>query len=260
MQNLVDFVEKSDMWAEPYVDILNVAPQTSIDDAYRVQVAMMKRRVERGDTIIGYKAAGTTRKAQNLLGEQPYPILGTLLRSQLIEDGGTYEMREGRTYVEAEVGVLLRRDLSGPGVTYLDALAAVDCYVPIMEIAPWSPAAMAKKRSFQQVIATQKLNGGVVIGRERISPSAIDLRYEGAVVEVDDEVVATGAGAEVMGDPINVVVIIANNMAKYGVELKAGMLIMTGSVAEPFAAESNIKNARVTFTRMGNVRAQFVRR
>jgi 2-keto-4-pentenoate hydratase len=129
-----------------------------------------------------------------------------------------------------------------------------------MEIAPWSPAAMAKKRSFQQVIATQKLNGGVVIGRERISPSAIDLRYEGAVVEVDGEVVGTGTGAEVMGDPINVVVVIANNMAKYGVELKAGMLIMTGSVAEPFAAESTIKNARVTFTRMGSVRAQFVRR
>lgn len=257
MNELVDFIEQSDMWQEPFVDILDRAPDTSIDNAYDIQLATMARKVAAGDRIIGYKAAGTTRSAQNLLGDQPYPIIGTLLESQLIDDGGVYDLRVGTTYVEAEIGIVLGKDLVGPRITYQDALAAIDHYVAAMEISPWSPAAMDRKRSFQHIIATQKLNGKIVIGRCKVSPSQIDLRYEGAVVEIDGEVVGTGTGAEVMGDPIESLIAMAHRLFRHGVGLKAGMLFMTGSVATPFPGALDMRLARVGFTRLGSVAVRF---
>lgn len=257
MNELVDFIEQSDMWQEPFVDILEKAPDTSIDRAYDVQLATMARKVAAGDRIVGYKAAGTTRSAQSLLGDQPYPIIGTLLASQLIDDGSLYDLRVGTTYVEAEIGIVLGKDLVGPKITYHDALAAIDCYVAAMEISPWSPAAMNRKRSFQHIIATQKLNGKIVLGRCKVSPSQIDLRYEGAVVEIDGEVVATGTGAEVMGDPIESLIAMAHRLFRHGVELKAGMLFMTGSVAMPHPGTPQMRHARIGFTRLGTVSARF---
>ena len=257
MNELVDFIEHSDMWSEPFVDILDRSPGTSIDQAYDLQIATMARKVAKGDRIIGYKAAGTTRSAQNLLGEQPYPIIGTLLASQILGEGGIYELKQGTTYVEAEICIMLGKDLVGPTITYHDALGAIDCFVPAMEISPWSPAAMDKKRSFQRIIATQKLNGKVVLGRSKVSASKIDLRFEGAVVEVDGEIVGSGTGAEVMGDPIESLIAMARRLFRHGVELKAGMIFMTGSVAMPHPGTTDMRSARVGFTRLGSVSARF---
>ena len=257
MEDILDFIEESDMWQEPYVDILKKAPQTTIDDAYDLQFATMKRKIAKGDRIIGYKAAGTTRSAQTLLGEQPYPIIGTLLASQLLEEDAVYDLRPGTTYVEAEICIALKKDLSGPDITYYEVLDAIDYYVPAMEISPWSPAAMNKERSFQQVIATQKLNGKIVLGRNKVSPSQIDLRYEGAVVHVDGEIVATGTGAEVMGDPVTCLLAILRRLFRHGVEVKAGMMFMTGSVARPHPGALGMRNARIGFTRLGSVAVNF---
>ncbi len=253
---VLEFLDGHDMWHEPYRDLLSLRPDMTADEAYWCQFALMDRRAARGDAIVGYKAAGTTRSARELLGDGISPVVGTLMRSVLMDEGATFAVRPGKTFIEAEVAVLLGRDLSGPGVTYFDAISAIEGYLPAMEISPWSPAVLAKKRSQQHLLATQKTTGSIVVGRSVARPS-IDLRYEGAVVEVNGEVVATGAGAEVMGDPINVVVALANNLAKFGRALRAGMIVMTGSVAEPLPAE-NLTDARVTFSRLGSLGVRFV--
>ena len=43
---IVDFVEHSDMWQEPYVDILKKAPETTIDDAYEIQRLVIARALK----------------------------------------------------------------------------------------------------------------------------------------------------------------------------------------------------------------------
>ncbi|MCK8646707.1 2-keto-4-pentenoate hydratase [Mycobacterium colombiense] len=253
---ILDFLDSHDMWSEPYRDLLSVAPTATTDFAYRCQFAVMQRRIDRGDVVIGFKAAGTSPAAQQQLGGEAF-IMGTLTRSLMLDDGGVFATRPGKTFVEAEVGVVLARPLRGPGVTYYEALSAIGGYCAAMEISPWSPAAMTKLRSRQHLVATQKTTGKMVVGR-RVIPASIDLRYEGAVVEIDGEIVATGTGCEVMGDPVNVVVELANKLARFGRCLDAGMLIMTGSVAEPFPADQDLSTVRVTFSRLGSVGAHFV--
>ena len=257
MQQLVDFLLKSDPWDDPHVDLLSKKPDLTLTQAYELQLECARRRIEAGDRLIGYKAAGTSRAAKAVLPEMKFPVVGTLLASNLAQDGVEYTIRPGATYVEAEVAVRLDTDLQGPEVNFLDVASAVGALCPAIEIAPWSPSTVAKERSEQHAIATQKTDGLVIIGTPRSTGVVPDLRVEGALLEVDGECVASGAGAEAMGHPYNVVAAIARHLAAFGLGLKAGMVVMTGCLTPPLTVQPDVTTARVSFSSLGSVGVRF---
>jgi 2-keto-4-pentenoate hydratase len=62
------------------------------------------------------------------------------------------------------------------------------------------------------------------------SPSGIDLRTIGLVIERDGEVIAMGAGAAVLNQPARAVAWLANTLATYGETLPIGRPILSGSL------------------------------
>ena len=68
---------------------------------------------------------------------------------------------------------------------------------------------------------------------------------------------AAGTGINIMGNPLNAVAEVANMMSKYGEGLKAGMVIMTGTVTglTPVAPGDYVE---ASFTRLGRATARFV--
>jgi len=85
----------------------------------------------------------------------------------------------------------------------------------------------------------------------------IDLRLVGMVLEKNGEVIATGAGAAVLGNPAQPVASLANKLAGFGLSMSAGEFIISGSLtaAVPIEAGSCF---RATFDRLGSVSARFV--
>src|SRR5207247_388976 len=84
----------------------------------------------------------------------------------------------------------------------------------------------------------------------------LGLAVEGLVYELNGAVVATNAGAEVMGNPLNSLAWVANHLGARGLALKAGDLVMSGSVSmllRPKAGDT----VRATFTRLGSVAVRF---
>jgi 2-oxopent-4-enoate/cis-2-oxohex-4-enoate hydratase len=51
------------------------------------------------------------------------------------------------------------------------------------------------------------------------------------VLEKNGEVVATGAGAAALGSPVNSVAWLANTLGRLGIALKAGEIVLSGSLA-----------------------------
>ena len=51
------------------------------------------------------------------------------------------------------------------------------------------------------------------------------------VLERNGELVATGAGAAALGSPVNAVAWLANALGQFGIALKAGEVILSGSLA-----------------------------
>ena len=253
-KEILDYLERQIALSEPFADIVDKVPGISIDDSYRLMLALARRKTEKGDRLIGYKAAYTSKAMQKANGMHE-PIIGCLMRSALQDEDEPILLKPGiHTIAEPEITMLLKQDLAGPGVTKLDAAAAVGGLFPSIEFADWSIG--GKTRSRQMGIATHKSTGGIVLGAPMGPPHGIDLRVEGAVIRLNGESRGSGTGVEVLGDPLNVVVEIANMLARYDAKLEAGMIVMTGSIVQavPVAPGDHI---HVEFTRLGSVRARF---
>ena len=252
--DLLDFLEAQISGTVPYVDILEKVPDLTWDDAYRLQFALAKRKIAKGNRLIGYKAAYTSRAMQQDRGVAG-PIIGCLMQSGSFAEGRPIMLTAGIvTMVEPEIAVLLNRDLKGPGVTHEEALLAVEGVFPAIEIAEQTHG--GRKRSRQMGIAIHKSNGGIMLGSLMSSPHGIDLRLEGMVISINGEVRGSATGVEVMGNPLSLVAIIANKIGAYGEMLKAGMVLMTGSIvtAMPVVPGDDLT---VEFTRIGNLNARF---
>lgn len=252
--DIFDFLEKQIAGDGPYVDIVDKVPGITIDDAYRTMLGFARHRIGKGDRLIGYKAAYTSKAMQQANGMDE-PIVGCLMKSGLWDESETITLKRGiNTIVEPEIAVLLKHDLAGPGLNALDVMRSVDGVFPAIEVADWSVG--GKTRSRQMGIAIHKSTGGIVIGGPISSLKGIDLRTEGAVIRLNGEPRGSGTGIEALGDPLVVVAAIANLIGRYDAKLEAGMVIMTGSLVQavPVAARDSIE---VSFTRLGSVRARF---
>jgi 2-keto-4-pentenoate hydratase len=97
----------------------------------------------------------------------------------------------------------------------------------------------------------------VILGGKIISVQELDLRYVGIVLEKNGEIVATGAGAAVLGNPAQSAAWLANKLSEFDVALKAGEIIMSGSLVSAVEVKPN-DVIRATFDRLGSVTAKFI--
>ncbi len=254
LETLIDRIADRSVDRGPWKDILEDEPGLSIEDAYKVQFGLMRRRIAEGDTLAGYKAAYTTL-AQQAKGGPGGPIAGALLASSILPESQPVRFWENRrNAVEAEVAILLAADLPGPRVTPLDVQRATALLLPAIEVAVGAPANVDRSR--HMVIATHKTAGSVIIGGPGRRPDGLDLRLEGAVKTINGQVKGSATAVEVMGDPWNAAAFIANTVLANGEMLEAGMILMTGSIiaAIPIAPGDDV---RVDFTRLGSLNIRF---
>ena len=80
----------------------------------------------------------------------------------------------------------------------------------------------------------------------------IDLRLLGVIMERNGEVVSTGAGAAALGNPIEVLAWVANNLGKLGRGLRAGDVVITGTLVRAEQVKRGHR-FRATFDRLGAV-------
>ena len=155
--------------------------------------------------------------------------------------------------VEAEIALVLSRDVQGPGVSLLDASRSIEGAVAAIElvdsrIADW-------KIKLPDTIADLASAGSSILG-SRVVPVDFDLRLTGMVMSRNGERVATGAGAAALGNPVYAVAWLANTLAPFGVTLEAGSFVMTGSLHAAFdVAPGDV--VRADFDRLGSVRVRF---
>jgi 2-keto-4-pentenoate hydratase len=71
--------------------------------------------------------------------------------------------------------------------------------------------------------------GGALLGGQRTSLDALDLRTIGASLRQNGRVLATGACGAVLGNPATALSWLANTVHRFGVTLDAGHVILPGS-------------------------------
>jgi 2-oxopent-4-enoate/cis-2-oxohex-4-enoate hydratase len=228
----------------------------TIDDAYHVSLRMVERRVQSGERIIGKKIGVTSKAVQNMLNVYQ-PDFGYLTDSMAYSEGE--EMPISKLLIqpkaEGEIAFILKKDLMGPGVTNADVLAATDCVIPCFEVVDSRIENWEIK--IQDTVADNASCGLFILGDKAISPRKIDLTTCGMVVEKNGSIISTGAGAAALGSPVNCVTWLANTLGKFGIPLKAGEVILSGSLVplEPVKAGDHM---RVSIGGMGSASVRFV--
>jgi len=77
------------------------------------------------------------------------------------------------------------------------------------------------------------------------------------LVERNGEIVGTGSGAATMGSPVNAIAWLANTLGALGIPLKAGEVVLSGSLAAMFPIAAG-DNYRVTIGGIGSCSMRFV--
>ncbi|HIF51327.1 MAG TPA: 2-oxopent-4-enoate hydratase [Thiotrichaceae bacterium] len=216
-------------------------PDITIEDAYHISLHLVDRRQADGETIIGKKIGVTSAAVQNMLNVHQ-PDFGYLTDRMICANGEDMPISSEliQPKAEGEIAFILKKDLIGPGVTNADVLRATDFVMPCYEIV--DSRIKDWKIKIQDTIADNASCGLFVLGDQAVDPRKVDLTTCGMVLEKNGEVVSTGAGAAALGSPINCVTWLANTLGEFGIPLKAGEVILSGSLVplEPIKPGDNM--------------------
>lgn len=225
------------------IGLLSLAhPGMTLDDAYAVQADLIALKLAAGRRRVGWKIGLTSRAMQEAL-KIDTPDSGVLLDDMAFQDGATVpKNRFIQPRVEAEIAFLMARDLSGPGITREEVIAATAHVAPALEILDTrilrSDPATGQARIITDTVSDNAANAGVVLGPQRHRLDSHDLRRVGAIVKRDGVVEETGLGAGVLDDPVTGILWLVQRLARYGQGLSAGDIVLSGSFIRPIEAPS----------------------
>lgn len=233
-------------------DRIDPNAQMSEDEAYRLQFQAIDYKVAQGDKVVGLKTGLTSKAKQQTMGVHQ-PIMGHLMASGLVPEGTPVACSALiHPRAEPEIGFRLARDLAGE-VSAAQARAAVESVMPAIEII--DSRFRDFKFGFSDVIADNTSAARFVFGQPRPVPDA-DLRLAGMVYWHKGEMVATAAGAAILGDPWLALAWLAKRASELGRPLKAGQLVLAGSPTDAVFVNPG-DDVFVEFDHVGSLRVSF---
>lgn len=227
-QSFADALYDARLTREPIAPFTDADPSLGMEDGYAIQQRLVSRLLDDGETIVGYKLGLTSLPMQQLLGVDS-PDFGPVFASGVFRDGAELPVdRFIAPRMEGEIGVILGEDLSGPDCTPAKAMRAAAGLVAALEIVDSRIADWRIKLA--DTVADLASNGAIALSSLVVPIEGFDPRLLGMVFSKNGEVIATGAGAAALGDPLAAVAWLANTLAPMGVTLPAGSVIMTGAL------------------------------
>ena len=230
--------------------LTNEYPDLDAEAAYSVQDAVVQARVQSGAVVIGAKL-GLTSVAKQQQMNVSEPLYGWLTDDMQLDTGQTLICSDYiQPRCEPEVAFLLKDDLRGPHVLAAHVLAATELVFPAIDVLDSRFAGY--KFTGSDVIADNSSCAGFVFGGQGIDPRGIDLRLIGCAFEKNGRLLATAAGAAVLGHPAASVAWMVRRMAARGQGLTAGMVVMAGALTEAVAVSPG-DTVVARFDRLGTV-------
>jgi 2-keto-4-pentenoate hydratase len=193
------------------------------DTAYAIQSANTEHWTAAGRKIVGHKIGLTAKAVQTQLGVDQ-PDYGVLFEDMEVADGGVLApSRVIQPKAEAEIALILGKDLVGHDVEAEDVLDAAEHVVAAIEIV--DSRIQDWNITFADTVADNGSSAFFVLGSDRHPIQGLDLYTCGMALEVNGAVASVGAGAACLGHPLNAAAWLARTVG-----LKAGQTVLTGAL------------------------------
>lgn len=214
---------------EPTAPVRELFPEGNLGDGYEIQRILVEDRIGRGGTVSGRKIGLTSPVVQRQLGVDQ-PDFGYLFADMEVADGAVVDSSMLlQPKLEAEVALVLGKDLDASTVTPEDASSAVDSVVPALEIVD------SRIRNWDitilDTVADNASSALYVLGQQRTPLGDLDLRQvQMTLRDSDGAVVSSGTGADCLGDPLQALVWLAEAAHRFGAPLRAGDVVLSGAL------------------------------
>ena len=233
------------------MDVAGLLAPLSEADSYKVQFAVHDRLAAAGDKLAGWKVA-LTLPAQYEPLKLSGPVFAGIYQSGLRQSGAVfdagYPLKPG---IEPELVVKIGKDAPAAGSkhtadTIRTHIAQVWCGMELVD----NRYVDVTKMSGPARIADNVLQAALVTGTEIKDWQKLDFPNLRGRSLLDGKELASGPGSAVMGAMPISLAWLANKLNEHGKMLKAGDLVLTGSVHPPaFLPGTGV--ARTEFARLG---------
>lgn len=202
----------------------------SLAQAYEIQDRFVERLGSAaGDPVIGYKI-GLTSAVMQRMCRIDSPIHGRILGSRVHASGCALRPSDyGRLGLEFEIAVKLARDIDAVPATWQEIANFVEAVCPAIELVD-DRAANYEGLDAASLIADNSWNAGIVLGPW--APPPPDLPARAGRLQIDGVLADEGRVGDALDHPFVPVHWLASELAKRGDKLRAGMIVMTGSIVK----------------------------
>jgi len=209
-----------------------LAPR-DIEEAYAVQDEFVALKTRDCGDVTGHKIALTTSRMRAMVGLEA-PIAGRLHARQLVRGPASVRAADyGRLVVEFEIAARMRAGLPPSRAPYNaeQVAAAVGDVMPAFELADDRGAEYSTLAARGlELAADNAWTEGAVLGEPTAGWRGIDLAALRGTALINSAVVGEGRGADSMGHPFAALAWVANHLAGRGQALRAGDVVITGSL------------------------------
>jgi 2-keto-4-pentenoate hydratase len=230
----------------------------SVEDGYRAQSEVHQLLATELGPLVGYKIGCTSEVMQQYLAI-PHPCAGGVHARGAHQSGVVLNAADFvRVGVECEIAVRLGQDLVPGGAPFTrDSVAgSIECYLPAIEIVD-DRYVKWETLGAPTLIADDFFAAGIVLGQPVARTAVADLvDVEGRAL-INGQETGRGTGADVLGHPHNALAWLANHLASQGTGLRAGEIVMTGSLVKTVWLKAG-DEAMMEFSGLGNVHVTFV--
>ena len=213
------------------------APAT-IADAYDIQERFVTLLRGRHGDAVGYKVGLTSAAMQTFCGID-HPIAGVVLARRVVRSGAAIRRADyGRLGLEFEIAVRLRSDVPVTATPLTaEAIAPhIGGVGAAIEIVDDRHADYARL-DVLSLVADNSWNAGIVLSE--FVTAWPDLPGVVGRAMKDGVAIGEGHGRDILGHPFHSVAWLATQLAARGAGLKAGEVVMTGSVMKTVFPEAD---------------------
>jgi len=219
------------------------------------QLAARRARIAAGEKPIGWKVGLGAPPAMERLKIKA-PLIGFMMEKSLLANGVTVSLAGWtKPVAEPEVAVHMGKDLPG-GSDRVAAIAAIAGIGPAIELADLNPP----PDDVEVTLAGNIFHRHVILGKS-------DTARAGAKLDgVSGHVFRRGALAarqdnveQLIGEMIGIVIHVAGTLSAHGEKLRAGDIIITGSIVPPPFIEPDETEFSYALEPVGGLSVRFSR-
>lgn len=205
--------------------------QLNRDSAYDIQHALVTHQLRKKRSIGGYKA-GFTNAALRTRFHYKDPISGVLFADGAYQDGA--EIDAGvfkKPMLEVEVGYVLRSPITRKLHSVADLKTYIRHALPAVEIPDLNYTNVGGLNAYD-IIATNVSSSHYVVGAPFALKDLDEVNGIKVALYKDEQVIDSGAAHDALGNQLEALLWLVNDLYGHGWQLQAGQLLITGTLGK----------------------------